>query len=84
MGTTQRPDIWGAEKMKQEATPGPGNFGETYSSFKTGKGRSFGAKQNKKVDSTPGPGQYSSPEVYKKTGQIKIGTSGKSRDPFGA
>ena len=70
--------------MKLEGTPGPGNFGDSYSSFKTGKGRTFGAKTAKKVDATPGPGQYASPEARRKTGQIKIGTSGKSRDPFGS
>ena len=44
MGTTQRADLWGSNKKKMEDTPGPGNFGDTYSSFKTGKGASFGGK----------------------------------------
>ena len=56
MGTTQRADIWGTEKKKAEAMPGPGEFGDTYSSFKTGKGVAFGGKYKNTVNSTPGPG----------------------------
>lgn len=56
MGTSSRADLWGADKKKTEATPGPGNFGDTYSSFKAGKGVPFGGKYKSNVNSNPGPG----------------------------
>ena len=78
MGTAQRADLWGADKKKQEATLGPGNFGDTYSSFSTGKGVPFGGKYKTIQNSTPGPGAYSSAKPKTGGGNAKIGNSKRS------
>lgn len=75
MGTTQRADLWGADKQRQEATPGPGNFGDTYSSFNTGKGVPFGGKYKAVQNTTPGPGSYQAAKSKAVVGNAKIGTS---------
>ena len=55
IGSSKRPDLW--PKAKEDA-PGPADFGDTYSSFRTGKGANMGSKFKEKPSETPGPGQY--------------------------
>ena len=75
--------MWGANKAKQEDTPGPGNFGGTYSSFNKGKAMKFGAKYKQRADSTPGPGSYQATETKNNVAGAKIGSQAR-KDPFGS
>lgn len=53
---TARPDIWQAEKNKNDLGPA---YDSTSSFGESKKGLTFGSKRKEKVSNTPGPGSYS-------------------------
>ena len=56
MGTSKRRDNFGG---KSEADlPGPGNYGEAYSSFSKTQRVPIGGKYKSPTNATPGPGSY--------------------------
>jgi hypothetical protein len=80
MGTSRRTDNF---VSKEEADlPGPGNYGEQYSSFSKTQNVPLGGKYKSKLSDTPGPGQYGAVGSRNAKG-AKMGTQPR-KDPFEA
>lgn len=82
IGSTKRADLWGAEKSRLNATPGPGHQDGTYTSFGNTKGgnKAFGNGRKEVYNNNPGPGQYSENDRIKSAGQnnsVRIGTTAR-------
>lgn len=81
MGNTKRKDNFttkGGADM-----PGPGNYGDTYSSFSKTQKIPLGGKYKNMVSETPGPGSYAANDNDRSRKGATMGTQAR-KDPFEA